>query len=302
MSESEDLELLKVTELQNELKKRGLDTKGRKADLITRLRQAMNNGIEGNNVYIIWQYLSSFFSFLAGNTSTDNPDITDEESAPAVLKDETSSPSSVRWFIWSKILIFYFIQAIEDDDEDDDEQEQESLPPPPQVIPVADESENPPNEPIESTLSKKRFLTDDEEGEENENEKLPNEDIENDELAKQPRKKKSRWGSEQEQEEEESPEKQTTTKRASDDEDNVDNSSTTSSNKHRDRDHHRSSKHDDDRHYSSRRSERYRKQYRKIRNLVFTFDRSPEKELPLPEEETVQFNPEDVVLDFCKSY
>ncbi len=53
MSESEDLESLKVTELQNELKKRGLDTKGRKADLITRLRQAMNKGIEGNNVYII---------------------------------------------------------------------------------------------------------------------------------------------------------------------------------------------------------------------------------------------------------
>ena len=48
MSESEDLDALKVTELQNELKKRGLDTKGRKADLITRLRQAMNNGIEGN--------------------------------------------------------------------------------------------------------------------------------------------------------------------------------------------------------------------------------------------------------------
>jgi len=28
--------------------------------------------------------------------------------------------------------------------------------------------------------------------------------------------------------------------------------------------------------------------------------RSTEKEIPLPEEETVQFNPEDVVLDFCK--
>ena len=27
--------------------------------------------------------------------------------------------------------------------------------------------------------------------------------------------------------------------------------------------------------------------------------RSAEKELPLPEEETVQFNPEDVLLDFC---
>jgi hypothetical protein len=51
MSESEDLDSLKVTELQNELKKRGLDTKGRKADLITRLRQAMNNGIEGNSLH-----------------------------------------------------------------------------------------------------------------------------------------------------------------------------------------------------------------------------------------------------------
>ena len=30
--------------------------------------------------------------------------------------------------------------------------------------------------------------------------------------------------------------------------------------------------------------------------------RSAERELPLPEEETVQFNNEDVVLDFCKSY
>lgn len=53
MAENEDLESLKVAELQNELKKRGLDTKGRKADLITRLRQAVNNGIEGNNHYFI---------------------------------------------------------------------------------------------------------------------------------------------------------------------------------------------------------------------------------------------------------
>ncbi len=28
--------------------------------------------------------------------------------------------------------------------------------------------------------------------------------------------------------------------------------------------------------------------------------RSAEREIPLPEEETVQFNNEDVVLDFCK--
>lgn len=33
-------------------------------------------------------------------------------------------------------------------------------------------------------------------------------------------------------------------------------------------------------------------------NFLF-FYRSTEKELPLPEEEIVQFNPEDVVLDFC---
>jgi hypothetical protein len=94
MSESEDLESLKVTELQNELKKRGLDTKGRKADLIIRLRQAINNGIEGNHFHLILSiYL--YFSFLAGETSNVNPDISDEESAPAVVKDETSSPSSV---------------------------------------------------------------------------------------------------------------------------------------------------------------------------------------------------------------
>jgi hypothetical protein len=72
------------------------------------------------------------------------------------------------------VCIFLFIQAIEDD-----EPEQEPLPPPPAtVIPVADESENPPHEPIESTLSKKCSITDDEEGEDNENEKLPNEDLE----------------------------------------------------------------------------------------------------------------------------
>jgi len=34
-------------------------------------------------------------------------------------------------------------------------------------------------------------------------------------------------------------------------------------------------------------------------NLRFNF-RSPEKEIPLPIEETVEFNPNDVVLDFCK--
>ncbi|CAF1465766.1 unnamed protein product [Adineta steineri] len=254
MSESEDLESLKVTELQHELKKRGLDTKGRKADLITRLREA-----------------------ITGDTPIDNPDNSDEESAPPRVKDDTSSPSS----------------AIEDDDEDD-EQEQ----PLTESIPNPTEPENPPSEQIEPTITKKRRLSQEEEEEEeeekeneegddnkiekNQDEDFENNNNENDELSKQRRKKKSRWGSEQD--EEESPEKQITTKRTSDDEDNVDNSSTTSSSRQRDRDHHRSSRHDDDRHHTSRRSER-----------------SPEKEIPLPEEEIVQFNPEDVVLDFYTS-
>ena len=46
MSENEDLESLKVSELQNELRKRGLDTRGRKAELIDRLRQAAHSGPE----------------------------------------------------------------------------------------------------------------------------------------------------------------------------------------------------------------------------------------------------------------
>jgi hypothetical protein len=57
MSESEDLESLKVTDLQNELKKRDLDTKGRKADLIHRLRQAVSGGIEGDIIVIIFSQI-----------------------------------------------------------------------------------------------------------------------------------------------------------------------------------------------------------------------------------------------------
>lgn len=56
MSDSEDFDTLKVIDLQNELKKRGLDTKGRKADLIDRLRQAINNGIEGDKLVVILEY------------------------------------------------------------------------------------------------------------------------------------------------------------------------------------------------------------------------------------------------------
>jgi hypothetical protein len=62
MSENEDLESLKVTELQNELKKRGLETKGRKAELITRLREAINSGVEGNNYYLFVLIHLSFLS------------------------------------------------------------------------------------------------------------------------------------------------------------------------------------------------------------------------------------------------
>lgn len=34
--------------------------------------------------------------------------------------------------------------------------------------------------------------------------------------------------------------------------------------------------------------------------MNFCMYRSAEREIPLPEEEIVQFNSEDVVLDFCK--
>lgn len=138
-----------------------------------------------------------------------------------------------------------------------------------------------PVEQTDLTLSKKRSL---DEGEE-ENVENPSEENDNDDSEKVSRKKKSRWGNE-----EEIDEKQSVIKPTSDEED---------------RDYHRSSsKYDDDRSYNNRRMERYFislfifSVQNQIDNFIF---RSPEKELPLPEEETVQFNPEDVVLDFCKS-
>lgn len=77
MSDSEDFEQLKVIELQNELKKRGLDTKGRKVDLIDRLRQAMNNETESDPTKLL---------------SSPNND----ESAAAIINDDASSSTIVR--------------------------------------------------------------------------------------------------------------------------------------------------------------------------------------------------------------
>ncbi len=90
MSENEDFESLKVIELQNELRKRGLDTKGRKVDLINRLRQAVNNGNEGDNHHRSMKNKSfDNISFIVSGTTIDNSVLSD------ILKDDTSSSSSV---------------------------------------------------------------------------------------------------------------------------------------------------------------------------------------------------------------
>ncbi len=92
MSENEDYESLKVIELQNELRKRGLDTKGRKADLIDRLRQAVNNGIEGDN---LTNKTFPNISFIVSGTTINNSVRSDDELVTAEIKDDTSSQSSV---------------------------------------------------------------------------------------------------------------------------------------------------------------------------------------------------------------
>jgi hypothetical protein len=92
MSENEDYESLKVIELQNELRKRGLDTKGRKADLIDRLRQAVNNGIEGDN---LTNKIFPNISFIVSGTTINNSVRSDDELITAEIKDDTSSQSSV---------------------------------------------------------------------------------------------------------------------------------------------------------------------------------------------------------------
>jgi hypothetical protein len=96
MSESENLDALKVTELQDELKKRGLDTKGRKADLITRLRQAIHDGIEDKTVTLSMETSTTNDCCSTGESQNADGDIhSDEPAGVPLTKDETLSTSNV---------------------------------------------------------------------------------------------------------------------------------------------------------------------------------------------------------------
>lgn len=97
MFESEDFESLKVTELQNELKKRGLDTRGRKAELIDRLRQAVNDGTKGNSKHSLdASSRRRLVLLLADETIVHEPAPSDDESTATRPEDDMTSLLNVR--------------------------------------------------------------------------------------------------------------------------------------------------------------------------------------------------------------